>query len=158
MTEKLASSSITIGIIIALLWAIRPALQKYILDSFSFPTVMFVGAVLYFVFVSIFVYVYGHQHVQTELYSMTKKQAGIFLTIAIFGVVGSVLYYKGLSEHPASEIITVTSMWPLLAIVFTSLFLGEKLDPNLLIILFVIVCSLVGFELSKTKSHSKSTV
>ena len=45
------SSSVTIGIIIALLWAIRPVLQKYILDSFSFPTVMFIGAVLYIIFV-----------------------------------------------------------------------------------------------------------
>ena len=158
MTDTLSSSSVTIGIIIALLWAMRPVLQKHILNSFSFPTVMFIGAVLYMIFVSIFVFVNSHQHVQTEIFRMTKTQAGIFLTIAIFGVIGSILYYKGLSENPASEIITVTSMWPLLAIVFTSLFLGEKLDPHLLIILFVIVCSLVGFELSKNKSHSKSSL
>lgn len=111
--HKPVSSGVTIGIIIALLWAIRPVLQKYILYSFSFPTVMFIGAVLYIIFVTIFISLYGHQRVQTDILTMTKKQAWTFLVISIVGFLASILYYKALSENSASEIVTITSMWPL---------------------------------------------
>lgn len=146
------SSSVTIGILIALLWAIRPVLQKYILDSFSFPTVMFIGAVLYIFFVIFFISLYGHQQVQDELLKMTKAQAGIFLVISIVGVFASILYYKALSENSASEIVTITSMWPLFAIVFASLFLGESQDPYLLIVLFLILCYVSAFQFAKNNS------
>lgn len=150
--HKPVCSGVTIGIIIALLWAIRPVLQKYILDSFSFPTVMFIGAVLYIIFVIFFISLYGHQQVQDELLKMTKAQAGIFLVISIVGFLASILYYKALSENSASEIVTITSMWPLFAIVFASLFLGESQDPYLLIVLFLILCYVSAFQFAKNNS------
>ena len=130
----------------------RPVLQKHILNSFSFPTVMFIGAVLYIIFVTLFISLYGHQRVQTEILTMTKKQAWTFLVISIVGFLASILYYKALSENSASEIVTITSMWPLFAIVFASLFLGESQDPYLLIVLFLILCYVSAFQFAKKNS------
>lgn len=99
-----------------------------------------------------FISLYGHQQVQDELLKMTKAQAGIFLVISIVGVFASILYYKALSENSASEIVTITSMWPLFAIVFASLFLGESQDPYLLIVLFLILCYVSAFQFAKNIS------
>jgi uncharacterized membrane protein len=128
----------TIGILIALLWGIRPVLQKKILTDISPETVMIVGGTLYFIFICVYAY-FNKDKVFNELTKIDNQQQKILLLISIAGFFASVLYYKALSKESSAKVVTITSIWPIFAILFGTIILNEKFNPKLLIAVIVLV-------------------
>lgn len=128
----------TIGILIALLWGIRPVLQKKILTDISPETVMIVGGTLYFIFICVYAY-FNKDKVFNELTKIDNQQQKILLLISIAGFFASVLYYKALSKESSAKVVTITSIWPIFAILFGTIILNEKFNPKLLIAIVVLI-------------------
>lgn len=128
----------TIGILIALLWGIRPVLQKKILNDISPETVMIIGGTLYFIFICIYAY-FNKDKVFNELTKIDNQQQKILLLISIAGFFASVLYYNALSKESSAKVVTITSIWPIFAILFGTIILNEKFNPKLLIAIVVLI-------------------
>ena len=121
-----------VGILIALLWGIRPVLQKKILNDISPETVMMIGGTLYFIFICIYTY-FNKEKVFDELTKIDNQQQKILLVISIAGFFASLLYYNALSKESSAKVVTITSIWPIFAIIFGTIILNEKFNPKLLI-------------------------
>jgi uncharacterized membrane protein len=121
-----------VGILIALLWGIRPVLQKKILHDISPETVMIIGGTLYFIFICIYTY-FNKEKVFDELTKIDNQQQKILLVISIAGFFASLLYYNALSKESSAKVVTITSIWPIFAIIFGTIILNEKFNPKLLI-------------------------
>lgn len=128
----------TIGILIALLWGIRPVLQKKILNDISPETVMVIGGALYFIFIGIYTY-FNKDKIFNELTKIDNQQQKILLLISITGFFASVLYYNALSKESSAKVVTITSIWPIFAILFGTIILNEKFNPKLLIAVIVLI-------------------
>ena len=128
----------TIGILIALLWGIRPVLQKKILTDISPETVMIVGGTLYFIFICVYAY-FNKDKVFNELTKIDNQQQKILLLISIAGFFASALYYNALSKESSAKVVTITSIWPIFAILFGTIILNEKFNPKLLIAIVVLI-------------------
>jgi uncharacterized membrane protein len=127
-----------VGILIAILWGIRPVLQKKILNEFSAETVMVVGGTLYFVLICIYTY-FNKDKVFNELNKINYEQKKLFITMSIIGFIASLLYYNALSRTSSSKVVTITSIWPIFAILFGVIILNEKFNPKILIAVVVIL-------------------
>jgi uncharacterized membrane protein len=127
-----------LGILIAILWGIRPVLQKKILNEVSAGTVMVVGGVLYFVLICIYTY-FNKDKVFNEISEINDEQKKIFVMISIIGFIASILYYNALSMESSTKVVTITSIWPIFAILFGVIILNEKFNPKLLIAVVVIL-------------------
>jgi uncharacterized membrane protein len=127
-----------IGILIALLWGIRPVLQKKILNDTSPQTVMIIGGVLYFILICIYAY-FNKEKVFKEISELTSEHKKILALISIAGFAAAVLYYNALSKESSSKVVTITSIWPIFAIIFGTIILNEKFNPKLLIAVIVLL-------------------
>jgi transporter family protein len=127
-----------IGVLIALLWGIRPVLQKKVLNDISPDTVMIIGGTLYFIFISIYTY-FNKDKIFNELYKINDEQKKIFVFISVVGFFASILYYHMLSKESSSKVVTITSIWPIFAILFGTIILNEKFNPKLLIAVIVLI-------------------
>lgn len=121
-----------VGILIALLWGVRPVLQKKVLNDISPPTVMVIGGILYFIFIMMYGFI-NKENVMKEISSLSDEQKKVFLTISSVGFVASLLYYHALSKESSSKVVMITSIWPIFAILFGTIILNEKFNPKLLI-------------------------
>ena len=126
------------GILIAILWGIRPVLQKKILNDISPETVMVIGGILYFVLICIYMS-FNKDKVFNELNKINDEQKKILLMISIIGFIASILYYNALSKESSTKVVTITSIWPIFAIIFGVIILNEKFNPKLLIAIIVIL-------------------
>lgn len=127
-----------LGILIAILWGIRPVLQKKILNDIGPETVMVIGGTLYFVLICIYMY-FNKDKVFNELNKINDEQKKILVMISIIGFIASILYYNALSKESSTKVITITSIWPIFAIIFGVIILNEKFNPKLLIAIIVIL-------------------
>jgi DME family drug/metabolite transporter len=127
-----------IGIIIALLWGVRPILQKQIVYNTSPETIMVITGALYFIFIAIYFIIYKNK-VTNEIYQLDKEQTKILIFIALVSFFTSLLYYYALTQESASKVVTITSIWPIFALIFATLFLNEKFNPKLVISIIVII-------------------
>jgi uncharacterized membrane protein len=127
-----------VGILIALLWGIRPVLQKKVLNDISPQTVMVVGGILYFIFIMIYAMT-NKDNVVKEISNLTSEQKKILLTISSVGFIASFLYYYALSKESSSKVVMITSIWPIFAILFGTIILNEKFNPKLLIAVIAIM-------------------
>ncbi len=127
-----------IGIIIALLWGVRPILQKQIVYNTSPETIMVITGTLYFVFIAIYFMIHKNK-VTTEIYQLDHQQTKILIFISFVSFITSLLYYYALSEESASKVVTITSIWPIFSLFFATLLLNEQYNPKLLIAMIVII-------------------
>lgn len=127
-----------IGIIIALLWGVRPILQKQIVHNISPETIMIITGILYFLLISIYFIIYKNK-VTNEIYQLDQQQIKTLIFISFISFISSLLYYYALSKESASKVVTITSIWPIFALVFATLILNEKFNPKLLLAIIIII-------------------
>lgn len=127
-----------VGIFIAILWGVRPVLQKKILNDISPETVMIIGGILYFILICGYLTIHKDK-VLDEISKLSDEQKKILIIISIVGFLASLLYYNALSHESSSKVVTITSIWPIFAIVFGTIILNEKFNPKLLIAVIAIL-------------------
>ena len=127
-----------LGILIAILWGIRPVLQKKVLNDIGPETVMVIGGTLYFILICIYAY-FNKDKVFNDLNKVTNEQKRVFFMISLIGFIASILYYNALSKESSSKVVTITSIWPIFAILFGVIVLNEKFNPKLLIAIVVLL-------------------
>ncbi|NDE91706.1 MAG: EamA family transporter [Alphaproteobacteria bacterium] len=99
---------------------------------------MVIGGTLYFVLICIYTY-FNKDKVFNELSKVNYEQKKIFVMISIIGFIASILYYNALSRESSTKVVTITSIWPIFAILFGVIILNEKFNPKLLIAVVVIL-------------------
>lgn len=49
--------------------------------------------------------------------------------VGLLGIAGQLFFLKALARHPAAAVVAITSLYPVVAIVLSALFLKERLSP-----------------------------
>lgn len=139
---------ISIGLFIALIWGILPVIQKHTLNSISPVTMMMFSAILYFLFISLYVLVPldNRNKFIEETRSMSFSHWRSLIFISIIGVIASILYYYALAKYNSVKIVTLTSFWPLFGILFANIILNEPISIYLIGIISMIVGVIIYFE------------
>ena len=113
----------TYFIFILLAWGLWGFFGKYALKYIN-PTslILFetIGAIVIQLIVVIFLFYYK--------YKFDTNQTGITLAVltALFGVIGTILFFFTLSKTKASVLVPLTALYPVIAILLSFLFLKEK--------------------------------
>lgn len=131
--------NVIIAITIAIIWGIIPVLQKKLLNELSNETMMVTSGIIYFIGLM------GYMIIRKDKIKfdiVDKEKLKIFVTIAILSLISAMLYFYLLKKTSAGYIVILTSMYPLITIVFGHLLLGEKLNGNLSILMILIILAL----------------
>lgn len=138
-------SLIIIGIFIAVLWGLRPVLQKRALNDLSTKTVLLISNLIFTA--CLLLYSYFHRNeIADDLKNITRGHMKLFVIIAVFCTfLSTILYYNILNENNSSSVVIVTSMSPLFAVIFANIILNEKINPYV-----YIIAALISFAIAKT--------
>ncbi len=125
----------------ALCWGTLPVVTKLLLTSFSNMEVLFISAAVAFLFLAVFNAATGRLRVFGS-YSARDvlKLAGLgFLGLFMY----SALYYFGLSELSGQDACIINYLWPMMIIVFSAVFLKERLTAKKIAAILVSFAGLV---------------
>ncbi len=131
------------ALISAFLWGIAPLFDKLaISDSKVLPVpaniVRCAGALIALFFLATVTKEWNFSAINTE------KIILLVIAGAIAGGLAMVTYYKALSTLGAGKTVPLTSIYPLITVVFSAVILGEKVNlPKTLLGTALIVCGVV---------------
>lgn len=107
------------------LWATLPLLTKLLLNDFPSMTLLYYSSIIAATALLLFLVLTGRVKI-LKTYSPRD-----FLCLAGLGILGeflySALYYQGLTLISATDACILNYLWPITAVVFSSIFLKEKL-------------------------------
>ena len=110
-------------ILILLTWGLWGFFGKYALKFISpLSLILFetIGAILVQIIVLLILF-YSKQKFDTN-----TAGVGIAMLVAIFGVIGTILFYFTLSKTKASILVPLTALYPVITIILSFVFLKEK--------------------------------
>jgi drug/metabolite transporter (DMT)-like permease len=118
---------IILSLIVALFWAINPIITKYILTHVSYPFVLVLTNIIFFICIIIF----GYFHLETiksDWAKISNKQIGLMLSnTVLFGFIAGILYMYLLKRYDANIVIGLTYMSPIFIVFLSQYFLKEKI-------------------------------
>jgi len=131
---------VVLSLIVALFWAINPIITKYILTHVSYPFVLVLTNIIFFICIIIFGY-FNFETIKSDWSKISNKQFGLILVNTIlFGFVAGILYMYLLKHYEANIVIGLTYMSPIFIIFLSQYFLHEKISNiSKLGILFIVV-------------------
>jgi drug/metabolite transporter (DMT)-like permease len=131
---------ILLAIIIAIIWGINPVLQKKLLNELSFETVFVISGILYFFALMIYLII-NRDKIEFEKIDGNKMK--IFIAIMLFTIFSTILYFYLLKKDKSSNIIILTSIYPLFTVIFANAILGEETSRKLLILMSFIILGVI---------------
>ena len=118
---------IILSLVVALFWAINPIITKYILTHVSYPFVLVLTNIVFFICIIIFGY-FNLDSIKKDWTKISNKQIGLMLTNTIlFGFTAGILYMYLLKHYDANIVIGLTYMSPIFIIFLSQYFLNEKI-------------------------------
>lgn len=128
------------------LWATLPPMTKMLLNDFPSMTLLYYSSVIAAAALLVFLSLTG------RLKILKTYLPRDFLCLAGLGFLGeflySALYYQGLTLIPATDACILNYLWPIAAVVFSGLFLKEKLTAGKITAIFL---SFMGVMLVTSK-------
>ena len=115
----------TYFILILLAWGLWGFLGKYALKYISpLSLILFetIGAIIVQIVVLIFLF-YSKQKFDTNATGIS-----IAMLVAIFGVLGTILFFFTLSKTKASILVPLTALYPVITVLLSFILLKEKVD------------------------------
>ena len=135
---------IILSLVVALLWAINPIITKYILTHVSYPFVLVMTNLIFFICIIIFGYL-NLDTIKTDWSKISNKQIWLMLINTIlFGFTAGILYMYLLKHYDANIVIGLTYMSPIFIVFLSQIFLKEKISNiSKLGVLFVVIGGLL---------------
>lgn len=126
------------GIILTIIWGILPVLQKKLLTkNISSTSIMFISGTTYYILLLLYAF-YNKDQILSDLKTINGNWK-IFSLIFVLNFIGVILYYNLLNKHSSSAVSVITSIWPVFNIIFAYFLLAERISPNLILLLSVIL-------------------
>lgn len=135
--------TILISLIIVIIWGIVPVLQKKLLNDLSYETVLVISGILYFTWLVVYGLI-NKDKIKSDV--INAGHTNIFMIIMILNVIATISYFYLLDKNHSSYIITITSFYPLVTILFAGMILNEKIRPELIMLSLVIVLGIIIFK------------
>lgn len=137
------------GITTVLIWSTLAAVVKSLLSDIPNLEALSVSGLLAFLFLLVLNVINGSIR-KVKDYSV--GQFGIMAGLGFLGLfLYSALYYYGISQLSSQEACILNYLWPIMLVIFSVVFLKEKLTPVKLVAL---LCSFVGIILLTQGSGS----
>lgn len=134
---------IAIALCVSFLWGIQPIIHKYLLNKFSFVSIMFISTLIYSWLV-ITLALTRHKEIYSDWLAMTPMDIGILIMLPIFTVfLANILYYNVLKNHESSIISALIYSSPVFTLIIAYLFLKERLDIYGLSGVFAIILGVI---------------
>jgi drug/metabolite transporter (DMT)-like permease len=135
--------TVLISLIIVLIWGIVPVLQKKLLLDLSYETVLVISGILYFSWLIVYSLV-NKDKIKSDV--INSHHMKLFVAIMILNIIATISYFYILDKNHSSYIITITSFYPLVTILFANLLLNETIRPELIVLSLVIVLGIIIFK------------
>ncbi|HCA33601.1 MAG TPA: hypothetical protein DEP00_00370 [Lachnospiraceae bacterium] len=134
-----------------ILWATLPSMTKSILSDFPSMTLLYYSSVLASAALLVFLLATG------RIRNIRTYSKRYLLCLTGLGLLGeflySALYYKGLSLISATDACILNYLWPITAVIFSCIFLKEKLTLRKVSAILLSFCGVI-LIISKGKSFS----
>jgi len=122
--------------IIAFIWGLSPVLFRYIIKNQQIPVyiIIFIQAFVYFCSSVIYIYFHKYHSMHNDLYEH-KNYIPYLIIISFFSVyIANILYIYALETHVnINIIILITSLYPVITIIFAYFILQERMTINTII-------------------------
>ena len=110
------------ALLAALCWGLCPIIEKKALELTDSPTAIFIKSLMDFIIISLIFTSTGKL--------MTMKidyRVVIYLTLVslIAGIIGQYFFYRGLSLSSPSKVVVISSIYPFVTIMLSTLILGK---------------------------------
>jgi transporter family protein len=92
-----------------------------------------VGSMVFLILATLYMKEFNSTHLTT------KNIAYLLLAGIIAGGFAMVVYFKALKLTQASKVVPITSIYPLITVVFSAILLGEDINPKVVIGAILIV-------------------
>ena len=132
--------TIVVAVIITIIWGMIPVLQKNLLNKMSYETVMVTSGLLYFT--GLMIYWWANKK-RVQIRDISKEHIMIFLIIMLTSILSTILYYYILSKNHSSYITIITSMYPIITVIFANILLGEVVNVKLLALMSIIIMGII---------------
>lgn len=133
-------NTILLASIVALLWGITPIIHRMVLKHVTHYTVMFISAIVYFIFTMLYVYYNGYNDLMKDLH-LYKSYIPYLVLASFMGMfLAYMLYYQALKYTDNVNIVNIiTALYPLITLILAYFILNETLTSyHLLGFLFII--------------------
>jgi len=117
---------IQVAILIATIWGSTPFLTKHILKNIHYKTLIMIETILTIMISSVFTY-YNRSEIIDDFKNIdcTILCAMLVLTFCAFFV--NILYYNIIKDHDPHLVTSITSIYPLIALFISYLFLKQDI-------------------------------
>ncbi|QER41772.1 EamA family transporter [Thermodesulfobacterium sp. TA1] len=129
-------STLILWLITIILWGICPIIEKIGLKNVDPLMALFVRTLVALIGLSLAVFLTGT--FKPEVLNF-KNIAVLSLSGILGGFLGMLTYFTLLKSQKASQIVPLTSVYPLIATFFSVIFLKEEIHLNKIIAVFLIV-------------------
>lgn len=135
--------SIYYAFIIAFIWGITPIIYKYHLQEIKYNTIVFVYGIVFFIG-SILYYLYHQKEINLNFISNKNKIIYVFL-IGFFSLfITTILYYNAIINNAnMATIITITSIYPIITLLFILMFNKNNVKINTIIGILLIFAGII---------------
>jgi drug/metabolite transporter (DMT)-like permease len=126
-------SVIYIALVVSMLWAIQPIIQKYILKRTSWKLFIIFNGVINVVILTLFGTLY-YKELREEMEMIKMRDIILLLVILSFiNLIAASLYFYILSTKNTYDVVIITSMYFIGTILLNALLFNEVMSKNQII-------------------------
>ena len=135
---------IEVAIFIAIIWGSTPFLTKYILNRIHYKSLIFIQSIITILISAGFCY-YNRSEIIDDFkhgIDYSTVYAMILLAICVFFV--NILFYMLIIDHETYLVSSITSIYPLITLFLSYLFLKEEITTIKILGIFLIVFGIMS--------------
>lgn len=140
-----------LSLVIILIWGTLPVLLKKLMFKYPTHVVMLLSAIMFGI-IGLSISMFFFQDIKKHVSTFTKYD---WMTLAYIVIAGSlfsnILYMYALKKHNSTFVVTVTSIFPIVTLLFSALVLQEKMNRIAILGVFLVTAGIMCLALSDKK-------
>jgi uncharacterized membrane protein len=130
------------AIFIAIIWGTTPFLTKHVLRNIQYKSMIFVESLLAFI-VSFLFCLYNKDEITEDLKNINCSTLCVIglLTLTVFFI--NILYYNMIRDHETYIVSSITSIYPVIALALSYLFLKEEITSYKILGIFLVTTGIL---------------
>jgi uncharacterized membrane protein len=131
-----------IAIMIAIVWGCTPFLVKRILQNIHYKTLIFIELFLTFTVSSLFC-LYNRSEITNDVKNIDSFTLCVAAILVIAVLCVNILHYNVINEHETYLVASITSVYPIIALFLSCIFLNEKITIYKIFGVFLVVIGII---------------
>lgn len=140
-----------LSFVIIIIWGTLPVFLKKLITKYPTHIVMLLSAIM-FGLIGVSISIFFFKDVKYHISTFTKYD---WITLSYIVVAGSlfsnILYMYALKNHNSTFVVTVTSIFPLVTLIFGAIALQEKLNRIGILGVFLVTAGIMCLAISDKK-------